>query len=75
MYIEKLMELNKRELISEDGYKYTITTYEDISRIEYLEKDKEDGNKYKLINSYDIPSCHDIQVCERVIEMRKAFKN
>lgn len=73
-YTEELIELNITELKSaEYGYKYVITTYEDITRIEYFEKNED--NKLELKDRYDLPSCHDIQICEKIIELRKAFKD
>jgi len=74
MFIDKLFELNKCELSSADGYKYVITTYEYETTIEYFEKDIEDGKMKSRCSKYNIPSCHDIQICEKVIELRKAFK-
>jgi len=74
MFIDKLFELNKCELGSTDGYKYIITTYEDETIIEYIEKDIVDG-KMKSKGKYNIPSCHDIQICEKIIELRKTFNN
>jgi len=74
VYVDKLIELNKSEceLISEDGFKYIITIYEDVTIIEYLEKDIADG-KMKSRSKYEIPSCHDVQICEKIAELRKAF--
>jgi len=74
MYIEKLFELNKCELSSNDGYKYVITTYDDETTIEYFEKDIADGEMKPKGAKYNIPSCHDIQICEKIIKLRKAFK-
>lgn len=74
MYIEKLIELNKSELRELDGnYKYIISTYEDVTEIKYLERNKE--GKFEERETYTIPSCYDIQLCEKIIEMRKAFKD
>ena len=72
MYIEKLLELNKSELSSSDDYKYVISTYEDVTQIEYFEKNED--KKYKSIWKFDFPSFCDIQICEKIIELRKAFK-
>lgn len=74
----KLYKVNKSELVSDDNeYKYVITAYEDITRIEYYEKDFRDKNSKELIrkNTYELPSCHDIQVAEKIIELRKLFKD
>jgi len=71
MFTEKLTEINKAELRSSDGYKYVITAYGDITQIDYCEMvDKQ----YKIKSTWDIPSCHDIQIAENIIKLRKAFK-
>lgn len=74
MFVDELFELNKCELGSADGFKYVITTYEDETTIQYFEKDVVDGKMKPTGTKYNIPGCHDIQICEKIIEMRKAFK-
>jgi hypothetical protein len=74
MYTGKLIEINKCELKNNDGWKYKITTYEDITEVKYFEKDSNGKIVEKSQFNFDIPSCCDIQLCEKIIEMRKAFK-
>jgi len=71
MYTERLIEINKVELKSADGYKYVITAFEDITQIDYYAIE---NHKYELKQTYDLSSCHDIQIAEKIIELRKAFK-
>ncbi len=71
----ELIELNKCELRSQDGYKYVITVFEDITKIDYFETDYEKENKPLVLKqTYEFPSCHDIQICEKIIEMRKSLE-
>lgn len=67
----KLEEINKTELKSYDGYKYEIIAYDDVTTINYYETEK---GKEVLKQTYDICSLHDIQIAEKIIELRKAFK-
>lgn len=72
MYTEKLVELNKTELRNEDNnYKYVLIAYDDITEVKYFEKNK-DGKMEENTNfSFSLPSCQDIQICEKIIELRK----
>jgi hypothetical protein len=73
-YTEKLYEINKSELRSKDGWKYDITTYEDETEVKYFDKNK-DGVLVEMPQfNFSIPKCCDVQLCEKIIEMRKAFK-
>lgn len=64
----KLSELNVAEL-SGSGFKYVITTYADITEIEYFEH--KDDLSWLVKNKFSLPSCYDLQVCEKIIEIRK----
>ena len=70
--IIELNELNKTEMTDDDRmYKYIITAYEDMTRIEYYENNNEVWSK---IHQYELPSCHDLQICKKIIELRNIFK-
>jgi hypothetical protein len=72
MYEEKLVELNVTELRNEDGeYKYVLTAYDDITEIKYFEKNKEGKMQEVTNSSFSLPSVYDIQICEKIIELRK----
>ena len=69
-YVEKLSEFNTTELTSVDDWGYIITTYDDNTKIEYFETK---NNEQNIKETTLIPSCCDIQICEKIIEMRKSF--
>ena len=69
--MEKLTEINKVELISDDGYRYIITTYRDITEIKYYETENHEN---VLKETYTICSLHDIQICENILRLRKEYK-
>ena len=72
MYNSRLTEINKTELRSQDEYKYTVAAFDDITEIKYFERNNDNG-ELELKNTFDIPSYHDIQICEKIIELRKAY--
>lgn len=75
-YTEKLTEINKCELISNDKWKYVITAYEDVIEVEYFEEDFNTKEIVKKPNhSFNLSNCCAIQICEKIIEMRKAYKD
>lgn len=73
MYTEKLTEINKTELWSGNDYKYVITAYEDVTKVDYYEPDE--SKVMKLRSSFDLACIHDIQICETIIRLRKEFKD
>jgi len=66
---EELTELNVCELI-EDDYKYVIRCYEDTTEVIYMEKEIK-SNKWEEKDKFNLCSLHDIQICEKIIELRK----
>lgn len=70
---EKLTELNICELSNGDYYKYRITCYEDITEIEYKEKDSK-TKEWITTNKLELCSLNDIQICEKIIELRSKFE-